>query len=79
MTTFFTDDGSLKLEREPTPLDSQKHAISPRLQGTSFTYWSDVPSDSVEIYVGEWRGAYTFPTNDGLTDWAPGLAERADC
>ena len=44
-----------------------EYNTKPRLQGTHFSYWSNVPSDSVEIYVGKWRGAYAFPTNDGLT------------
>ena len=48
-------------------VQAREYNAKPRLQGTHFSYWSDVPSDGVEIYVGEWRGAYAFPTNDGLT------------
>ena len=48
-------------------VQAAEYRSEPRLQGTHFTYWSNVPSDSVEIYVGEWRGAYAFPTNDGMT------------
>ena len=48
-------------------VQAQEYNAKPRLQRTYFSYWSDVPSHAVEIYVGEWRGAYAFPTNDGLT------------
>ena len=48
-------------------VQATEYNAKPRLQGTYFTYWSDVPSHGVEIYVGEWRGAYAFPTNDGMT------------
>ncbi len=46
---------------------AQEYNAKPRLQGTYFTYWSNVPVDGVEFYVGEWRGAYAMPTNDGMT------------
>ena len=48
-------------------VQAQQYNARPRLQGTYFTYWSDVPVDGVEFYVGEWRGAYAMPTNDGMT------------
>ena len=48
-------------------VQAQQYNARPRLQGTYFTYWSDVPVDGVEFYVGDWRGAYAMPTNDGLT------------
>ena len=48
-------------------VQAQEYNAKPRLQGTYFTYWSDVPIDGVEFYVGDWRGAYAMPTNDGLT------------
>ena len=48
-------------------MQATQYNAKPRLQGIYFTYGSDVPSDGVEIYVGEWQGAYAFPTNDGLT------------
>ena len=48
-------------------VQAQEYNAKPRLQGTYFTYWSDVPVDGVEFYVGEWRGAYAMPTNDGMT------------
>ncbi len=48
-------------------VQAEEYNTKPRLQCTYFSYFSDVPSDSVEIYVGEWRGGYAFPTNDGLT------------
>ena len=48
-------------------VQAEAYRSKPRLQGTHFAYWSNVPSDSVEIYIGEWRGAYAFPTNDGMT------------
>ena len=48
-------------------VQAPQYNARPRLQGTYFTYWSDVPVDGVEFYVGDWRGAYAMPTNDGLT------------
>ncbi|MDD9993999.1 MAG: NAD(P)/FAD-dependent oxidoreductase [Rhodospirillales bacterium] len=48
-------------------VQAQEYNAKPRLQGTYFTYWSDVPVDGVEFYVGDWRGAYAMPTNDGMT------------
>lgn len=39
----------------------------PVYQGTSWSYWSGVPSDGLELYVRDQRGAYAFPTRDGLT------------
>ena len=48
-------------------VQAPRYNARPRLQGTYFTYWSDVPVDGVEFYVGDWRGAYAMPTNDGLT------------
>ncbi|MFN0089006.1 MAG: NAD(P)/FAD-dependent oxidoreductase [Acidimicrobiales bacterium] len=39
----------------------------PVYQGTSWSYWSGVPVDGLELYVREHMGAYAFPTDDGLT------------
>ena len=39
----------------------------PVYQGTSWSYWSGVPVEGLELYVREHKGAYAFPTDDGLT------------
>ena len=55
-------------------VQAREYNTKPRLQGTYFTYWSGVPIDGVELYIREWRGVYSFPTNAGLTligvNWA---------
>jgi flavin-dependent dehydrogenase len=43
------------------------HAAHPRLQGTYFAYWEDVPVERIEIYTRPHRLVYAWPTNDDLT------------
>ena len=40
-------------------VQAQEYNAKPRLQRTYFSYWSDVPSHAVEIYVGGMAGGHT--------------------
>jgi flavin-dependent dehydrogenase len=44
-----------------------KYNQRPKLMGTCFTYWSDVPVDGLELHVRPGRAAYAWQTNAGLT------------
>jgi flavin-dependent dehydrogenase len=39
----------------------------PRLQGTVWAYFSDLPVDDIEFYARPGRMVFAWPTNDGLT------------
>ena len=48
-------------------VDPARYAAKPPLQGGAYTYWSDLPVDGFEIFIGPHRGFAALPTNDGLT------------
>jgi 2-polyprenyl-6-methoxyphenol hydroxylase-like FAD-dependent oxidoreductase len=43
------------------------HHEKPVLQTGAYTYWSGLPCEAFEVYVGPDRGVGALPTNDGLT------------
>jgi 2-polyprenyl-6-methoxyphenol hydroxylase-like FAD-dependent oxidoreductase len=44
-----------------------EYRARPPLMGTYFSYFTDVPTEGVEFYPREWRAAYGWRTDDGLT------------
>lgn len=43
-----------------------EYEVVPSLTCWYFSYWADVPSDTLEVYDRRGRAIFAFPTNDGL-------------
>ena len=61
-----------------------EYETRPRLQYSYYTYFRDLPTDGMEIYIRPDRGFAAAPTNDGLTmvvvgwPYAEAAAYKAD-
>ena len=48
-------------------VDAPAYDTRPPLTTTYYTYWTDVPTDGLESYIGDRRFSIAFPTHAGLT------------
>jgi len=48
-------------------VQAERYNERPRLEQTYYTYWSGLPTDSLEVYIRPDRGFGVMPTHDGLT------------
>ena len=44
-----------------------EYNTQPPLEGTYFSYWSDVPIDGIDVHIREGRACYGWNTNDDLS------------
>ena len=73
-----------KNSRVATAVEAAEYETRPRLQYAYYTYFRDLPTDGMEVFIRPERGFAAAPTNDGLTmvvagwPYAEAAAYKAD-